>query len=95
MTSSAKVAASRANGQKSRGPKTAAGRERSSMNALKDGRRSRKIAHARENSYNFENRRNRWMAIDDPQNDQDEFLSYHNVVMSFELPAPILSISPA
>ena len=85
MTSPAKIAACRANGQKSKGPKTAAGLERSSMNALKDGRRSSKIAMARENSFNFENRRHRWMAIDDPKNDQDEFLSYHNVVMSFEL----------
>ncbi len=54
MTSQAKIDACRKNGRKSRGPTTAEGRMRSSMNALKHGNSSKKREMLRENSLNFE-----------------------------------------
>ena len=54
MATPARVAASQANGRKSHGPTTAAGLLRSSMNAYKHGRRSKKLASLREDTYEFE-----------------------------------------
>ena len=51
MGTPAQIEASRANGRKSRGPTTAAGLARSSMNAYKHGRRSKKRALLLEDSY--------------------------------------------
>ena len=42
VTSEAKIAACRANGRRSKGPVTKEGREKSAMNALKFGLRSKK-----------------------------------------------------
>ena len=85
MATPAQVAASQANGRKSRGPTTAAGLLRSSMNAYKHGRRSKKLTSLRENTYEFETRRQEWMARLDPRDDVEQFLADHTVVMSCEL----------
>ena len=53
--------------------------------ALKHGRRSKKAARAREESYAFEERLHKWMSIDDAQNDMEEYLIYRNVCLSFDL----------
>ena len=74
MTSEARIAASQANGRKSRGPVTPAGRARASMNALKHGRRSRRIALIEDISSLYEERRRKWMASKDARNDVEEFL---------------------
>ena len=55
------------------------------MNALKHGMRSRKLALLRDESIAFENRRLKWMANADAQDDIEEFLIYQNVSLSFEL----------
>jgi hypothetical protein len=44
------------------------------MNALKHGMRSRKLAILRDESIAFENRRLKWMANADAQDDIEEFL---------------------
>jgi len=85
MATPAQIEASRANGRKSRGPKTAEGLLRSSMNAYKHGRRSKKRGLLQEDSYEFETRSQKWTARNDPRDDVEEFLSQHLVVMSLEL----------
>jgi hypothetical protein len=74
MASPAQIAANQRNSRKSTGPSTPQGRARSSMNALKHGYRSRKLALLREESCAVEVRLRKWMAIGDAQNDI-EFLS--------------------
>jgi hypothetical protein len=85
MASPAQIAANQANCRKSTGPTSPTGRARSSMNALKHGNRSRKLALLREESCAFEERLHKWMAIGDAQNDVEEYLVYRNVCLSFEL----------
>jgi hypothetical protein len=85
MASPAQIAANRLNSRKSTGPTTPEGRAKSSMNALKHGNRSPKLALLREESYAFEERLRKWMAIGDAQNDVEEYLIYRNVCLSFEL----------
>src|SRR5262245_8267033 len=85
MASQRQIDANRANSLKSTGAKTREGRERSSMNALVHGLRSKKIALAREDSYAFENRRHRWLAIADACDDREEFLVYLSVCQSFSI----------
>jgi hypothetical protein len=85
MASPAQIAANQLNSRKSTGPSTPQGRARSSMNALKHGNRSRKLALLRDESCAFEDRLRKWMAIGDAQNDIEEFLTYRNVALSFEL----------
>jgi hypothetical protein len=84
MASPAQIAANQLNSRKSTGPTTPIGRARSSMNALKHGNCSRKLALRREESRAFEDRLRKWMAIEDAQNDVEEFLTYRNVALSFE-----------
>ena len=74
MATQAQIAANRQNSLKSTGPKTPEGRSKSSMNALKHGMRSRKLALLRDESIAFENRRLKWMANADAQDDFEEFL---------------------
>ncbi len=74
MTSEARIAASRANGQKSRGPISARGLAISSMNALRHGRRSKRMALVEDISYSYEERRRKWMARHDASNDVEEFI---------------------
>ena len=85
MTSQAKIDANRQNSLKSTGPKTSEGRERSSMNSLKHGMRSKKMALRREDSYAFENRLRKWTARLDSEDDIGEFLIYRTVFFSFEI----------
>ena len=85
MTSQAKIEANQRNSLKSTGPKTPEGRSKSSMNALKHGMRSKRLAFLREDSYAFENRRQKWMASADPDDDAGEFLVHQYVCLSFEL----------
>jgi hypothetical protein len=85
MATEKQIAANRANALLSTGPRTAAGRARSSMNSYRDGMRSRKRKALREESYVAENRKHKWMAIGDPCNDIAEFLMYQNVCASFEI----------
>ncbi len=85
MASPAQIAANQRNSRKSTGPSTPFGRAKSSMNALKHGNRSRKLALLREESLAFEERLRKWMAIGDAQNDVEEYLVYRNVCLSFEL----------
>jgi hypothetical protein len=70
---------------KSTGPRTPEGKARSSMNAVRHGLRSKKIAALREESYAFEERLHKWMAASDAGDDIEEFLVYRNVALSFEL----------
>jgi hypothetical protein len=85
MASPARIAANRLNSRKSTGPRTPEGQAKSSMNALKHGNRSPKLALLREESCAFEERLQKWMAIGDAQNDVEEYLVYRNVAISFEL----------
>ncbi len=85
MASPAQIAANQLNSRKSTGPRTPEGRAQSSMNALKHGNRSRKLALLHEESSAFEERLQKWMAIGDAQNDVEEYLIYRNVCLSFEL----------
>jgi hypothetical protein len=85
MASPAQIAANRLNSRKSTGPRTPEGQAKSSMNALKHGNRSRKLALLREESLAFEDRLRKWMAIGDAQNDVEEYLVYRNVALSFEV----------
>ena len=85
MTSQAKIEANRRNSLKSTGPRTPEGLSKSSMNALKHGMRSKKQALLREDSFAFENRLRKWMAIADPDDDIGEFLVHRFVSLSFEI----------
>ena len=84
MATPAQVAASQANGCKSRGPTTDEGRLRLSMNAYKHGRRSKKLASLREDTYEFQTRSQKWMERLDPRDDVEQF-GDAPVAMSFEL----------
>ncbi len=85
MASPAQIAANQRNSSKSTGPRSPHGRAISSMNSLKHGNRSRKLALLREESCAFEERLRKWMAIGDAQIDVEEYLVYRNVHLSFEL----------
>jgi len=85
MTSQAVIDANRRNAQKSTGPRTRAGKAKSAANAIKDGLRSRRVAAMREDSYDFENQKLKWMANNDPRNDTEEFLIFQNLCVAFEL----------
>ena len=74
MASQAQIEANQRNARLSQGPTSAAGRLKSSMNALKHGRRSARIKQFEENSYRYEERRMKWMSISNPQNDIQEFM---------------------
>ena len=82
MATAAQSAASRANGARAKGPVSDHGRLISSMNALKHGFRSERVAEEVESSYAFEERRRTWLAQSDAQTDMDEFLITSNVVLS-------------
>ena len=85
MTSEAQIAANHANSLRSTGPRSAAGKSRSSMNARKHGRRSERVKRLREHSIAFEERRIKWSACSQPVGDLEEFLLHQNVSLSFEL----------
>ncbi len=85
MTSEARIAASRENGRKSRGPISAQGRAISAMNALRHGRRSKRIALVDDISCSYEERRRKWMASRDASNDVEEFLISRCATMASKL----------
>ncbi len=85
MATQAQIEASRANGKKSKGPKTPQGRLAASMNATKHGRRSIKAALLRGDSLTFEERRCKWLGAEDPQTDMGEYLVAQTVALSCEL----------
>ncbi len=85
MATQAQIETSRRNGRKSKGPVTAEGRLKVSMNALKHGRNSKKAEFLRENSLSFETRQHKWMAKADPRDDAEEFLVHRQVAISFEV----------
>ncbi|MGO9914322.1 MAG: hypothetical protein ACLQIB_06345 [Isosphaeraceae bacterium] len=75
MATPAEIAANQLNSRESTGPRTPEGRAKSSMNALKHGNRSRKLALLGEQSCAFEERLRKSMAIGDAQNDVEEYLT--------------------
>src|SRR5208282_3870808 len=79
MATPAQISANLLNCRKSTGPRSPEGRAKSSMNALKHGNRSRKLAMLREESIAFEERLQKWMAIGDAQNDVEEYLILSDV----------------
>ena len=85
MASQAQIDACRANGAKSRGPVTPEGRRKSAMNALKHGRRSKRIAILREDSLAVEVRSQKWLVAFDANDDVSEYLIVRNVARSVEL----------
>ncbi len=85
MATASQVAASRANGARAKGPISENGRRISSMNALKHGFRSERVAEEVVSSSALEERRRTWLAQCDAQTDMDEFLITSNVVLSFNL----------
>ena len=74
MASQAQIEANQRNARLSQGPTSAAGRLKSSMNALKHGRRSARLKQFQENSYRYEERRVRWMGLANAKNDMEEFM---------------------
>jgi hypothetical protein len=85
MATEKQIAANRNNALLSTGPKSAAGRARSSMNSYRDGMRSKKRKLLREESYIAERRKHKWMAKADPCDDVAEFLMNQSVCASFEV----------
>jgi hypothetical protein len=85
MASQRQIDANRKNSAKSTGPKTPEGLEKSSLNAIVHGLRSKKIGRARDDSYSFENRRMKRMASADASDDCEEFLVYLSVCQSFDI----------
>ena len=85
MATAAQSAASRLNGARGQGPTSERGRLISSMNSLKHGFRSERVAEEVESSSALEERRRTWLAQCDAQTDMDEFLITSNVVLSFNL----------
>ncbi len=84
MATQAQIEASRANGKKSKGPKTPEGRLASSLNATKHGRRSIKASFMRGDSLTFEERRCKWLGAEDPQTDMGEYLVAQVAAISCE-----------
>jgi hypothetical protein len=67
------------------GPKTPEGHERSSINAYKHGLRSKKQALTRDDTYTFQNRKQKWITKVDPFDDMGEFLAYQTVAAWTEI----------
>ena len=85
MATEKQIAANQRNSRLSTGPTSALGRARSAMNAYKDGLRSKKRVLLRDESYAFENRKQKWMAKANPSDDMGEFLVNQIVCASFEI----------
>ncbi len=85
MATAAQMAANQANSLKSTGPKSAAGKARSSQNAYKHGLRSEREDALRQDSMSYEQRLMRWNGTAGPENDIEEFLMNDVVSISFEL----------
>ena len=85
VTSEARILQNRISAQKSTGPRTRAGKARSSMNARKHGLYAERDRLVREESMHYEDRLRRWSATTDAQNDLEEFLVNEQVSLSFEI----------
>ncbi len=85
MATAAQMAANQANSLKSTGPKSTAGKARSSQNAYKHGLRSERENALRQDSMSYEQRLMRWSGTAGPENDIEEFLMNDVVSISFEL----------
>jgi hypothetical protein len=85
MTSPAQTESNKRNAQRSTGPRSPEGRARAALNHWKHGRRSRRAKIVREQSYSFQERFYKWMSINGAQTDIDEFMTYRQVSLSFEL----------
>ena len=85
MTSEARIEKNRINAQLSTGPRTAAGKARSSKNACKHGLYSERDKVVREESLRYELRLRKWTAAEDAQNDLEEFFVNEQVSLSFDL----------
>src|SRR5271157_6043017 len=85
MASPRQIAQNQLNSRRSTGPRTPEGRAKSSMNSLKHGLRSKKLALLRDESCAFEERLRKWMQIGAANDDMAEYLTYRNVCLSFDL----------
>ena len=85
VTSEARILQNRISAQKSTGPRTRAGKARSSMNARKHGLYAERAKLVREESMHYEDRLRRWSSSTDAQNDLEEFLVNEQVSLSFEI----------
>ena len=85
MSTQAQISANKLNCLRSTGPRSRAGRLKSSMNALKHGMRSAKVEQFRETSYMYEERRVKWMGLFDARNDVEEFMASQNAALSLNI----------
>src|SRR5947207_2631343 len=76
---------SRRNGQKSRGPKSPAGKSRSRFNALKHGRRALTLILPGEDADAFEGRLDAWTTDLQPRNDLEQDLVVRAATISWQL----------
>jgi hypothetical protein len=73
MATDAQIAANRVNSRRSTGPRSRTGKSTSALNALVHSMRAKKEKLLVEQSYELENRRHKWMAIEAPADDIGEF----------------------
>ena len=84
-TSSRRAEANRRNAQKSTGPRTAEGKERSRFNALKHGMRAATPVLPGEDKAAFDDRLDRWAKDLAPRDDVEQFLVKRAVELSWQL----------
>jgi hypothetical protein len=84
-TTSKRAEASRRNGRKSRGPKTAEGKSRSRFNALNHGMRARTIVLPGEDADAYQGRVDAWMADLQPRDDAEQSLVEQAARASWQL----------
>ncbi len=84
-TSAARIEANRRNAQKSTGPRTQAGKERSRFNAVKHGQRATLPILPGEDESILQNRMDSWMITLDPRDDVERYLVERAVHVSWQL----------
>ena len=82
MSSQRRIAASRRNGARSQGPKTAAGKHRSSENAIRHGLLAKRVVLENESKENFQILLNQYLERFDPR-DGVEFGMIEEMVASY------------
>src|SRR5690242_14265660 len=85
MSSPKRIAANRRNAQKSTGPRTAAGKIKSCMNALKHGLDAQAVVLAGEDEAAFLARLEAWIADVRPRDDRERALVEQAVRLSWQL----------
>src|SRR5581483_9333709 len=85
MTSAKRIAANRRNARKSTGPKTAAGKQTSSMNAMKHGLDAQTTVLPGEDEAAFRARLDAWRADIKPRNAEEEALLEQAARLSWQL----------